>query len=308
MSDIPPIVKQHLEKLINSSSLKDRENAFEEVAENWQCKLDMFYSQIEALGMELVDNMETDDARAALLFTFSGSLVALGYGKERRQMEYASINLRTDVPEIVKDEAAVLAEPPVCGNSLRFNMGSVQKTSPIYTIAVCKADVLPDEQETRVTEATIYLTNGFLQANKMLALPENPNVDRFTLDSMVKYLAKKNDLTVKKTKELMDSFLVLAEAGMLLGETVSLGRLGRFMLKKRAPQKARVIRNPATGEQMTVSAKPEHMEPIARFSKKLKERAYKVPVYDKEGSIEPSADDEAESPEYKVDENNQDLT
>ena len=41
MSDIPLNVQEHLKKLIQSSGLKDRPQAFEDVSENWLQKLEM---------------------------------------------------------------------------------------------------------------------------------------------------------------------------------------------------------------------------------------------------------------------------
>ncbi|MFP4365326.1 MAG: HU family DNA-binding protein [Spirochaetia bacterium] len=278
MDNIPEKVAEHLRGLIASSSLKDRDDAFEVVAENWKEKLAMFEAQASNLDMIQVDKLAEDDPRAALMLTFSGSLISLGYGGEKRKIEYASIKLRTDVPGIVRDEAAVLAKPPKAGEGLEFSMGPVQKTSPVYAIAVTKQDVSPTEQDVRIREATIFLTNGFMQVNQTLALPEEPEVDRFTLNSMVNYLAKKHGFTQKQTKEIIDDFLILMEAGMLLGENVSLGRLGKLSLKTKAAQKARVIRNPQTGEDMTVPAKAEHMVPVMRFSSGLKERAQLAPV------------------------------
>ncbi|MFP4563770.1 MAG: HU family DNA-binding protein, partial [Spirochaetia bacterium] len=56
----------------------------------------------------------------------------------------------------------------------------------------------------------------------------------------------------------------------------SLGRLGRISIKRRPPQKARVGRNPATGEEMTIPAKPARGVPKISFSKHLKQRAAEV--------------------------------
>jgi nucleoid DNA-binding protein len=60
---------------------------------------------------------------------------------------------------------------------------------------------------------------------------------------------------------------------MLLGDTVSLGRLGRVSVKVRDAQKARVVKHPSTGEEMVVDAKPSRGVPKISFSAYIKERA-----------------------------------
>jgi len=95
---------------------------------------------------------------------------------------------------------------------------------------------------------------------------------------MVKYLASRNDITQVLAKQILEDFLFLVECGVLLGQRVSLGRLGNMLLKKRAAQKARVGINPATGEEITIKAKPEMYVPKISFSKALKEKAAQVKV------------------------------
>ena len=60
---------------------------------------------------------------------------------------------------------------------------------------------------------------------------------------------------------------------MLLGERVPFGRLGRMHLKLRPAQKARVGRNPSTGGEITIKAKPEMLVPKMSFSKYIKEKS-----------------------------------
>ncbi len=57
--------------------------------------------------MDEVDHLNEDEERAMLLLTYSGSLLSLGCGKVR-SMEYASIKLRGDVPDIIKSEKVEL--------------------------------------------------------------------------------------------------------------------------------------------------------------------------------------------------------
>jgi nucleoid DNA-binding protein len=83
-------------------------------------------------------------------------------------------------------------------------------------------------------------------------------------------------LTQKQARQIITDYLTMIESGMLLGERVPLGKLGRLFLKMRAPRKARVVINPATGRETTIPARPEEAVPRISFSRALKERARRV--------------------------------
>jgi nucleoid DNA-binding protein len=59
----------------------------------------------------------------------------------------------------------------------------------------------------------------------------------------------------------------------MLGERVSLGRLGSLSLKILPARKARIVKNPLTKEDVLVPAKPETPTPKMTFHKSLKDRA-----------------------------------
>ena len=71
---------------------------------------------------------------------------------------------------------------------------------------------------------------------------------------------------------------MMLESGMLLGLRVPLGRMGRLMLRRHAARKARLGINPATGERITLKARPEELGPRMTFSRALKERARTTPL------------------------------
>ena len=64
---------------------------------------------------------------------------------------------------------------------------------------------------------------------------------------------------------------------MLLGETVPLGKIGRLSLKRKDAQKARIVRHPETGDEITVKSKPAMYVPKISFSKHLKDKASSLP-------------------------------
>jgi len=154
-----------------------------------------------------------------------------------------------------------------------FSGGAVKSTSALFKISVCSEDVDLGEQEKRVREAMIFLTNGFVKLNRQ-SLPLDKNApDQFNMKSMINYVASKNNVTQKQAKNILHDYLALVETGMLLNERVSLGRIGNLSLKLREAQKPRVIINPHTGEEITIEAKPKMYVPKIRFSRYLKERA-----------------------------------
>jgi nucleoid DNA-binding protein len=190
-----------------------------------------------------------------------------------RWLEYASIKLRTDVPEIISGSGAVLSAPPGKDRPLAFSKGPIQSTSAVYRIVACAKGLDPGEQDRRVREAAIFITNGFIRLNRGLSQVREPGADQFTLNGMSRYVAGKNGLSIAQTRQVLDDFFSTAESGVLLGERVSMGRLGHLSLKLRAAQKARVLKNPQTQEEILVPAKPERPAPRMIFSTSTKDKA-----------------------------------
>jgi nucleoid DNA-binding protein len=270
-------VEVHLRSVTESSGLPPGEESYEMIKDNWLKKLALFRGQINSLHMEERDSFPADSPGALLLLTWSGSLISLGAEKEKgRTYEYASIKLRSDVPDIVKTQGAGISRNIRSGEPAEFENCPVKQSSNILIIAACKPETPLNEQDDMVREATIFLTNGFLKLNKTLSLPDNAaeeDLDHFTMRSMIAYTAKRNNLTQTQVREVIDDYLSTLETGMLLGERVPLGKLGRLFLKKRAAQKARMGRNPATGEEMLIKAKPETLVPAISFSSGIKEKS-----------------------------------
>jgi len=277
---LPERIENHLNRLLEASTgdWSDQEGALEGLKTLWIRKDQLFADQIALLGMEEVDHLEADDPRAMLLLTYSGSLVTLGYGKER-WLEYTSIKLRADVPDIVRSEKSCFTDPPMINSPAAFDHGPVRKTSALYKIVVCKSEVSAGEQEKRVREATIFITNSFIHLNRDLTMGTMASeVDQFNKKSIVTYLARKNGLTQDQTSGIVDDYISMLETGLLLGKTVSLGRLGRLSLKVKPKRKARIGRNPKTGDEITISARDAHFSPSFRFSSSTKERAAALPL------------------------------
>ena len=270
-------VRAHLKKITRSSGLPDTEESFQRMAAVWLEKKRMFEGQIRALDMVEVESFAKDEPRGALLLSYSGSLISLGtLAGSGRRVEYASISLRADVPHLVITEGSGLAGDVRVDSEAEFTSGKVRSTSRLLKIAVCPAEVSPEEQEKRIREATIFLTNGFVKINRTVLSPGEDLPDQFTSQAIIAYLARKNGLTQKQARQIASDYLTMIESGMLLGERVPLGKIGRLFLKKRGPRKARVVVNPATGKEITVAARPGEAVPRISFSRSLKERARRV--------------------------------
>ena len=283
--DLPKRIQRHLQSITESSGLPPGEDSLARITANWVEKRDLFEEQTELLDMRDIEELSPEDGRGVLVLTYSGSLVSLGpagatpgagAGGESepvgRHFEYASISLRADVPNLVREENVRLEGPVRRDAPAQFSNSSIEQISPVLRAVTCAPDVSAADQERRIREATIFLTNGFVKLNRTLTMPAG-EMEHFTMKTMVQYVAKKSGITQTLARQVIDDYLLTAEAGALLGERVPLGRIGKLYLGTRAAQKARMGRNPSTGEEMLIPAKPETGVPKMSFSKHLRERA-----------------------------------
>jgi len=260
--------------LLRGSALPDTPETLETLAGAWLEKKRLFESQVRALDMVEMQELRPEDPRGAILLTYSGSLLSIGpLRRSGRRIEYASIELRTDVPHLALAEGSALAAVLSGATAARLSGGPVESTSPVLEIASCREDVPPAEQEKRIREATIFLTNGFVTINRTVAPLAEGFPEQFTMGAIVAYLSGKNGLSKKQTRQLIDDYLTVIQSGMLLGQRVRLGNLGRLFLRERPAQKARVGVNPATGRQITIAARPAREVPRIAFSRLMKDRA-----------------------------------
>jgi len=279
LEQVPQAIRSHLAGLARNSGLPGEDSTLELLARAWLEKKRMFEAQIRALDMREVESLPAGDGRGALLLTSSASLLGVGAAQPAgRRLEYASIQLRTDVPHLLVEEAASLEEDLAVGREARFGGGSIHSTSPLLKIAVCDPGVSPEEQEKRLREAAIYLTGGFLRINRTVALPEAGAPEQFTAHYLVAYLARRNSLSRKAVRQLLEDYHLLLESGLLLSGRVRLGRIGTMRLRLLPARKARVGLNPATGQRITIPARPQQAAPRFSFSRLLKERARQLPA------------------------------
>ena len=108
---------------------------------------------------------------------------------------------------------------------------------------------------------------------KKVTIPQS-----FTVNSMANYLAEARDISKKDAKEILDVIIGLIEAGVLQGNRVPLGRIGKVYAKVKPATKARKGRNPITGEEITIAAKKATKVPKFTFSKGFKEDVLKAKI------------------------------
>jgi nucleoid DNA-binding protein len=111
---------------------------------------------------------------------------------------------------------------------------------------------------------------------KKAAPPKVP--EKLTGASMIGYLAEKNGLARKDAKQVMEDLFDLVAAGVMRGERVAIGKIGKMFIRVRPARGARTGRNPLTGQEITIPAKPATKVPRFTFSKTFKESALKAKV------------------------------
>jgi DNA-binding protein HU-beta len=100
--------------------------------------------------------------------------------------------------------------------------------------------------------------------------------DKFTSASIVEYLAEKNNLVRKEVKQVLEDLFEVVGAGVMNGERVALGKMGKMFVRVRPARAAHIGRNPLTGQEIKIPAKPATKVPRFTFSKTFKEAALKA--------------------------------
>ena len=100
--------------------------------------------------------------------------------------------------------------------------------------------------------------------------------DKLTSASIIEYLAQKNSLVRKEVKQVLEDLFEIVGVGVMRGERVALGKIGKMFIRVRPARAAHMGRNPLTGQQIKIPAKPATKVPRITFSKTFKEAALKA--------------------------------
>lgn len=172
-SKVSDKVQNHLKQLAGSVRVSgaDGSNAdpLELLAQAWLDKEERFNTQLEENNMELVDTLAADSDKGGVILTYSGSLLTVGPLVDGgRRVEYVSVGLRTDVPDAAEQEGASLARDVAVDQPAEFRNGPLQKSSPVYKIAVTSEKMEPEAEEELLSDVTRILVDEFAEVNKTL--------------------------------------------------------------------------------------------------------------------------------------------
>lgn len=98
-----------------------------------------------------------------------------------------------------------------------------------------------------------------------------PYPKKFTASSLVAFVADKNGVSKKEMKQIMEDVFDVIRAGMFKGARVPLGTFGKIFVKVKPATSERKGRNPLTGAEITIKAKPATKVPKISFNKAFKE-------------------------------------
>ena len=167
---IPESLKPHLRQMLRSSGLPASERSYELLARAWLEKKASFEEQMRRFSMEAAVRVGCDDERGFVVMTYSGSLLKVGPLVEgTRRVEYASIGLRTDVPESACADGARLVGEVTADRVVSFAGGPIRSSSPAFKIAVFTNPLGVEEQDERLSLVTRILAREFVEANSALA-------------------------------------------------------------------------------------------------------------------------------------------
>jgi hypothetical protein len=151
---------------VEPAGLADTENAEELLAQGWLEKHEAFEHHTTARGMIPVDSFKRDEPSGALIMTYSGSIVSVGPMTDgERDVAYASIGVRRDVPQMSVKQDSRLATDARKDEVLQFREGPVQQTSPVFAIAVFQKALPPARENAALVEVTQVLAERFVDIN-----------------------------------------------------------------------------------------------------------------------------------------------
>ncbi len=169
LNQLPGEIQVHIKGITKASGLPDEEESYEKMAKGWLDKKMIFEEKIAEQNMIEIDTLAIDDEKGAVALTYSGSLVIIGPLIDGfRKAGYNSIGLRKNVPDSMVQENSKLSADVAVNSPIEFETGPVKSTSSIFKIAICKDDLQADEQEEKISEVTVIMTNEFVNVNKDL--------------------------------------------------------------------------------------------------------------------------------------------
>ncbi len=101
---------------------------------------------------------------------------------------------------------------------------------------------------------------------------------KFTASAIIQYVAEINNISKKQAKEILENLYNLFSAGVLNGQRVPVGAIGKLYVRVKPATKARLGRNPITGEEIQIPAKKATKVPKFVFTRSFKEASLKANI------------------------------
>jgi hypothetical protein len=169
--EINPEVLHHIQLMAGKDNRQD-DSYLKELIKAWQKKERTFMNQVRSFHMTIESEIQAQEKRAFIALTYSGSILGVGPSQSNgsRQVIYASVGQRRDVPEKLLEDNLVLKGPVKLDKEISFTGGTLQKSSPVYKIALMN-DILPQKQTQQLEDATRIMTREFVSINNTI-VPE----------------------------------------------------------------------------------------------------------------------------------------
>jgi hypothetical protein len=166
LDQLPERVREHVRRLVEPAGLGDVDGAEDLLAQGWLEKHGAFERHTAERGMSVVESFSREESTGALVMTYSGSIVSIGPMTDgERDVAYASIGVRRDVPQMSVKQDSRLAADVVTDRVVEFDEGPVEKTSPAFAIAVFQKALPPAKENAALVEVTQVLTERFVDIN-----------------------------------------------------------------------------------------------------------------------------------------------
>ncbi|MBF9017645.1 MULTISPECIES: hypothetical protein [unclassified Oceanispirochaeta] len=168
IKDIHPDVLEHLQLLAEKYG-EPGDKYIKSLSRAWHKKEKIFMKQVKTYHMTIETEIRKDERRAFILLTFSGSILGAGPASEdgSRQIIYASIGERKDVPEKLLEDNMILKSAVKLDKEASFSGGSFKRSSPVYKIALMNSG--PAASQTKQLEdATRIMTKEFVSINNTI--------------------------------------------------------------------------------------------------------------------------------------------
>ncbi len=166
---LSPVIQNHVKLISKTSGLPVNDETYELLASAWMDKKQCFEDALAENSLEETAFFDKDNARGALVLTYSGSLLNIGpLVAGKRRAEYTSIGLRTDVPDSAVEESALLSADIEIDSPAAFSKGPIQQSSPVFKIAITTADLTSGEEEELLTRISQEVTEDFVEVNKTI--------------------------------------------------------------------------------------------------------------------------------------------